>query len=250
VTENEATSLLSQHPSSSSSSAIPASQETQELSKRDRSAQTPPNDDVIEHTYEAVVLEGQRYLCSIPVIREEEPQNSTTTAAEAKAEEEKELVRATDRGWELLEGMKGSCIYYLSGWWSYSFCYKDEVKQFHQLPPSRGVPLYPPVEDTSVHSFILGKYTKEEKAKKDEARKTLGSEQGTKESFDDEGNVKDESEKALELPRLESKGSSRYMVQRLSGGTECDLTGRARKIDVQVSLSTVFLLLCNANKCL
>jgi protein OS-9 len=235
VTENDATSLLS-HASPSSSSTIADSQETQELSKRDKAAQTPLGEDVLEHTYEAVVLQGQRYLCSIPIIPEEIPQNSTTTAEEAKAEEEKELVRATDRGWELLEGMRGSCIYYLSGWWSYSFCYKKEVavKQFHQLPPSRGVPLYPPVEDTSVHSFILGKYQQEEKSKKDDARKTLGSEQGSKETFDDEGNVKDDPDKALGLPRLESKGSSRYMVQRLSGGTECDLTGRARKIDVQV----------------
>jgi protein OS-9 len=244
VTENDATSLLSQHASPSSSSAIPGSQETQELSKRDKSAQTPLGEDALEHTYEAVVLQGQRYLCSIPVIPEEVPQNSTTTAEEAKAEEEKELVRATDRGWELLEGMKGNCIYYLSGWWSYSFCYKNEVKQFHQLPPSRGVPLYPPVEDTSVHSFILGRYQKEDKSKKDTPRKTLGSEQGSKETFDDEGNVKDESEKALELPRLESKGSSRYMVQRLSGGTECDLTGRARKIDVQVSLIHLIATTC------
>lgn len=181
-----------------------------------------------------MVLGGQRYLCSIPVIPEEVPQNSTTSAEDAKAEEEKELVRAADRGWQLLEGMRGNCIYYLSGWWSYSFCYTEEVKQFHQLPPSRGVPVYPPVEDTSVHSFVLGRYPQEEKSKKDGAQKTLGSEQGSKEAFDDEGNSEDEEEKGLEIPRLETKGSSRYMVQRLSGGTECDLTGRPRKIDVQV----------------
>ncbi|KAF1912215.1 glucosidase II beta subunit-like protein-domain-containing protein [Ampelomyces quisqualis] len=234
VTENDATSLLSRHASPSSSSATPGSQETQELSQRAKSAQTPLGHDALDHTYEAVVLQGQRYLCSIPVIPDEAPQNTTTTttAEEARAEEEKELVRATDRGWELLEGMKGSCIYYISGWWSYSFCYKKEVKQFHQLPPSRGVPLYPPVEDTSVHSYILGKHQSQPKGKQSEAQKTLGSEQGSKESLDDEGNVKDDSDKALELPRLESKGSSRYMAQRLSGGTECDLTGRARKIDV------------------
>ncbi|KAF2028128.1 Pkinase-domain-containing protein [Setomelanomma holmii] len=232
ITENDATSLLSQHASPRSSSAMPGSQETQELSKRDKPTQPPAGEDALEHTYEAVVLQGQRYLCSIPIIPEEVPQNSTTTAEEAKEEEEKELVRATDRGWELLEGMKGSCIYYLSGWWSYSFCYKNEVKQFHQLPPSRGVPIYPPMEDTSVHSFVLGRYPKEESDKKVE-RKTLGSEQGSKETLDDEGNVKDDSEKGLEKPRLESKGSSRYMVQRLSGGTECDLTGRPRRIDVQ-----------------
>ncbi|KAF2133063.1 Pkinase-domain-containing protein [Dothidotthia symphoricarpi CBS 119687] len=228
IAEDEATALLAQHAPRSSGSAPLEPQETQELSKRDPlSADTPPTDDALEQTYEAVVLGGQRYLCSIPTIPEEVPQNSTTTAEEAKAEEEKELMRATDRGWELLEGMKGNCIYYLSGWWSYSFCYKDEVKQFHQLPPSRGIPMYPPVEDTSVWSFVLGRYPKDDK------RKTLGSEQGTKETFDDEGNMAHHEEKGMEIPRLESKGSSRYMVQQLSGGTQCDLTGKDRKIDVQ-----------------
>jgi protein OS-9 len=234
VTDKDAASLLAQHASPSSSSARPASQETQELSERNRAAPASPGADALEHTYEAVVLQGQRYLCSIPTIPDEVPQNSTTTAEEARAEEEKELARATDRGWELLEPMKDSCIYYLSGWWSYSFCYKKQVKQFHQLPPSRGVPVYPPMEDTSVHSFVLGKYQKEAKSKKDHAPRTLGGEQGSRETFDDEGNVQDEAEKALELPRLESKGSNRYMVQRLSGGTQCDLTGKPRKIDVQV----------------
>jgi protein OS-9 len=232
IMEDEATSLLSHSTARSTSSATPHSQETQDLSKPGKQASSPPPNDVaLEETYEPVVLDGRRYLCSIPVLPEEEPQNSTVSAEEAKAEEEKELIRAKDRGWELLEGMEGHCIYYLSGWWSYSFCYKDEVKQFHQLPPSRGVPIYPPVEDTSVKSFILGRFQGTKKEEREE-RKTLGVEQGSRE-LDDEGNKKEE--KGLDLPRLETKGSSRYMVQRLSAGTECDLTGKDRKIEVQVS---------------
>jgi len=233
VSENDATSLLSHGSPRSSTATKPDTQATQELSKRDQPGPNiPPSNDALDQTYEAVVLHGQRYLCSIPVIPDEAPQNTTASAEEAKAEEEKELVRAADRGWQLLEGMRGNCIYYISGWWSYSFCYTDEVKQFHQLPPGRGIPIYPPVEDTSVHSYVLGKYPKEMKARKKGASKTLGKEQGSKEALDDEGNA--EEEKGLEISRLETKGSNRYMVQRLSGGTECDLTGKPRKIDVQV----------------
>lgn len=232
VSEKDATSLLSQRSSASSSATTAGTQATQELSKRAPShADSPPTEDALDQTYEAVVLQGQRYLCSIPVIPDQEPQNSTTSAEDARVEEEKELVRAADRGWQLLEGMRGNCIYYISGWWSYSFCYTDKVKQFHQLPPSRGVPIYPPVEDTSVHSYVLGRYPKGDKGSKAGAAKTLGSEQGSKETFDDEGNQQED--KGLEVPRLETKGGSRYMVQRLSGGTECDLTGKPRKIDVQ-----------------
>lgn len=240
ITENDATSLLAHSASRSTASATWSSQETQELSKPNK--QVPPNtpsDAPVEETYEAVVLGGQRYLCSIPVIPEEQAQNSTASAEQAKAEEEKELMRATDRGWELLEGMHGNCIYYLSGWWSYSFCYKDEVRQFHQLPPSRGVPIYPPVEDTTVKSFILGRFAEKEKRAKQSkpAQKTLGKEEGTKANVDEEGNIREDKFESigLEVAKLETKGSSRYMVQRLTGGTECDLTGKERKIEVQVA---------------
>ncbi|KAF1969930.1 hypothetical protein BU23DRAFT_538996 [Bimuria novae-zelandiae CBS 107.79] len=239
ITENEATSLLSQAVSHSTGSATPSS--TQDLSTpRKPASDSPERDDELDLTYERVVLDGRRYLCSIPVFPEDAPQNSTVSPEEAKAEEEKELVRASSRGGELLDGMKGECIYYLSGWWSYSFCYKDYVKQFHQLPPGRGgAPIYPPVEDPAVNSFILGRFSEKEEEKKREERKTLGSEQEARD-FDDEGNAKQKKadteakeETGLDLPRLESKASSKYMVQRLSGGTVCDLTGRERKIEVQ-----------------
>ncbi|KAF2800004.1 hypothetical protein K505DRAFT_229726 [Melanomma pulvis-pyrius CBS 109.77] len=235
ITENDATSLLSHSASRSGSSTTAKSQQTQELSKPGKHASgSTPDDVALEETYEAVVLGGQRYLCSIPVIPEEVPQNSTATAEQAKAEEEKELMRAADRGWELLDGMQGQCIYFLSGWWSYSFCYKDEVKQFHQLPPSRGVPIYPPVEDTTVKSYVLGRFSEKGKKKGKEARKTLGREEGTKEEVVNDEVVKEKNQgMGLDLAKLETKGSTRYMVQRLSGGTECDLTGRERKIEVQ-----------------
>jgi hypothetical protein len=136
--------------------------------------------------------------------------------------------------------MQEGCIYYLSGWWSYSFCYNGEVRQFHQLPPSKGVPLYPPVEDTNVESYILGRFPKKSKSGKkgDVAQKTLDGQQSGKDSVDDEGNVKKAEKKAegtgSELATLETKGGARYMVQRLDGGTVCDLTRKERKIEVQV----------------
>jgi len=242
ITENDATSLLSRSTSRSSSSTTAKAQETQELSKPSKhTSGTKPNDVELEETYEAVVLSGQRYLCSIPVIPEETLQNSTATAEQTKAEEEKELMRATDRGWELLEGMQGDCIYFLSGWWSYSFCYKDEVKQFHQLPPGRGIPIHPPVEDPTVKSYVLGRFSDKGKGKKKgtEARKTLGKEEAGKEEVHTEGGKGKTQGTGVELAKLETRGSTRYMVQKLAGGTECDLTGKERKIEVQVRSNTL-----------
>lgn len=241
IVEHEASVLLAQSASRSSPSATPKSKETQELSKAGTQPSPPsPEDAPLDQTYEQIVLGDRKYICSIPTIPEEEPVNATASK-QAKAEEERELARATDKGWELLSGMKGQCIYYLSGWWSYSFCYQDKIKQFHQLPPSRGVPLFPPVEDTTEGSYILGRFPSAEdaKVKGKGKKKTLGNEEGSKEVVNDEGKAKKHDivvGSTLEVAKLVTKGGSTYMVQKLSGGTECDLTGKERKIEIQVRL--------------
>ncbi|KAF2146446.1 uncharacterized protein K452DRAFT_314730 [Aplosporella prunicola CBS 121167] len=179
-------------------------------------------EDEVAATYERMVLDSYPYLCRIPIVETEDDNTNASSNARDPVEEEKELARASDRGWELLRGMQDNCIYFLSGWWSYSFCYNKGVKQFHQLPPGRGVPMYPPVEDESVHSFILGKFPKDKKQKKNQ-------------EVDDEGHGSDEGSATGEtsVAKLETKGETRYLVQKLTGGTTCDLTGKDRKIEVQ-----------------
>ncbi|THX24507.1 hypothetical protein D6C77_08106 [Aureobasidium pullulans] len=161
------------------------------------------------YDYEEVVLANQHYLCQIPRIVEQPPASQPNETL-SKQDHEKELVRANDRGWELLKGMQGNCIYFWSGWWSYRYCYGQGVKQFHQLPPSQGVPAYPPVEDPGVPGFMLG-------AVQDQPHDT--------------SQEKHPDDKAI--GKLETRGESRYLVQRLSGGTLCDLTAKERRIEVQ-----------------
>ena len=184
-------------------------------------------------TYEHMLLGDRHYLCSIPSVSSENDSNKTNSTS--VDELEKELVRANDRGWELLEGMEGNCLYYMSGWWSYSFCYNEAVRQFHPLPPSRGVPLFPPVEDPTVPGFELGRYIG------DAGNKAGGGgERATWEDEDeDEKNDNAQSSRETGLARLETKGEVRYLVQKLHGGSTCDLTGRDRKIEVQVRYSFI-----------
>ena len=174
------------------------------------------------------MINGQRYLCSIPRIPPEEartPENSTSPE-----EEEKELTRATARGWDLIKGMEENCLYFFSGWWSYSFCHGEGVRQFHQLPPGRNVPMYPPVEDKNVQAYILGRFDGDGQTVDNGAqKKTLDGEKMSKQS---EGSGKEMREQGL--ARLETKGEVRYLVQKLKGGTTCDLTGKERRIEVQV----------------
>lgn len=167
-------------------------------------------------SYESMILNGKPYLCAIPFIEAPDKNQTKFAQAKAKAQEEEaaELARATIRGWELLKDMEGNCMYFISGWWSYSFCYNMHVKQFHQLPPGRETPIYPPVEDQTTPSYVLGKFNKREDQKND-----LHKSQNTANSH--------------AVSEMQAKGETRYLVQRLGGGTTCDLTGRERRIEIQ-----------------
>lgn len=182
--------------------------------------------------YEHMMLEGQPYLCSIPQVAKME-QSSSVNDTVSKQEEEKELARATDRGWELLSGMQGNCIYFISGWWSYRFCYNEGVRQFHQLPPSRGVPLFPPVEDPGIEGFTLGMYAHEQKDQDAEVKK--GGREHEVQSALDASSLATKKQKDSGHGELVQRGESRYLVQKLDGGTKCDLTGKERRVEVQVS---------------
>ena len=174
-------------------------------------------------TYEYMMLESAPYLCALPLA---EASRNATEAQKSKDDEAKELARATDKGWELLKELEGNCMYFVSGWWSYSFCYNSEVKQFHALPPGRGgVPAYPPTEDETVPSFVLGQFNGRPKTSPPKQVDPPTPETSPKKSS--------VGKDTTDLAQIQIKGDMRYMVQKLSGGSTCDITGRPRKIEVQ-----------------
>jgi len=162
------------------------------------------------YAYEEMIMDDRRLLCQIPHVTKDDL-NTTTSNHANEAEQQKELARATDRGLELLREMEGKCMYYFSGWWSYSFCYRKQIKQFHALPSGRNVPQYPPMEDPTTSSFILGQFPAHMKDQQQQEKQSS----------------------QTDVAELHTKGGSRYLVQHLQGGTTCDLTGRARRVEVQ-----------------
>jgi protein OS-9 len=157
-------------------------------------------------------LPPTKYLCSIPILEDYSPENRTATEL-AKAEEKRELARASERGWELLKDLNGECLHFMSGWWSYRFCYGKEIVQYHALP---SVPNgLPPVQDPQTAHYILGRVPNTPSADAQVAR-SAPQEQTRPPNTD-----------------LQVKGDQRYLVQRLDGGTICDLTGRERTVEVQ-----------------
>ena len=232
ISDTDAESRLAYVSSSSSararatpSAATQALEATAELSTLGQNGQSSsdgsPNLDFAEipEAYEYMVLDSAPYLCSVPQVPLPQKNGSAT---KSKAEEEKELTRARDRGWELLKDMEGHCMYFISGWWSYSFCYNADIKQFHQLPPGRGgLPVFPPIEDPQTPAYYLGRY----------GGTNNGKEQPKGQPEQIEGSSKGSTGSAV--GQLQTKGDMRYLVQNLGGGTTCDLTGKERKIEVQ-----------------
>ena len=186
----------------------------------------------VAETYEVMTLHPHRYLCAIPVIEPPPALNETATEL-AKAEEARELARASAHGWDLMNGLDGTCLYYVSGWWSYSFCYGHDVVQFHALPGSLKSGM--PVRDPQTMEFVLGRA---------QGARPRGGGRGGNNNNNNNNNVdsgQGESSTGVTAPppntELQVKGDQRYLVQRLEAGTVCDLTGRDRTIEVQYHCS-------------
>lgn len=174
----------------------------------------------ISETYELMNASPSRYLCAIPVIEPPPPQNQTETEL-AKAEEARELIRATAAGWRLISDLDGMCLNFSSGWWSYQFCFGVEVVQYHAVAsPKDGFS----VRDPSLQQYVLGR----------DVESTEHVDRPNTPSH--YGHANSEVGELAEVPsntELIHKGNQRYLVQRLEDGTICDLTGRPRTIEIQ-----------------
>ena len=175
-----------------------------------------------DRTYEIMNMSPHRYLCEIPVLQPPKPENETETEL-AKAAEAKEFDRAAASGWELISQLEDSCLYFGSGWWSYSFCQNREITQYHALP---SVPNgQPPKRDPATAKYTLGRVPAMPQAAYSGKREEKNSDEPVS------------SEKQPVPAELAIKGDQRYLVQRLEGGTICDLTGRERTVEVQYHCS-------------
>ncbi|CAF3538281.1 unnamed protein product [Fusarium graminearum] len=210
ISEKDAHSLLdSQHPTYSADFAQSTLGQAREADARDNEAENKDQDGP-SYKYELMKMPPNEYLCSIPILQSPEAENKTANEL-AKAEEARELTRATASGWELLSELHDSCLYFMSGWWSYSFCNNREIVQFHALP---SIPNgQPPKRDPHTMEFTLGRVPAVPASAAHQAKMN--------------------GQEAPPPAELQVKGDQRYLVQRLEGGTICDLTGRERTIEVQ-----------------
>ncbi|KAK5941437.1 Protein OS-9 [Knufia obscura] len=160
--------------------------------------------------YQYIVGNGRPYICAVPQV----VLSTNETEENASPQTEHDLVAAADRGWQLLKDMEGQqCLYYTTGWWSYMFCYNSYVKQYHAVALSPQGRQWPPPEDPNTPSYVLGSY--------DSVMKQPAVEGSPQPKTGD----------------LQTQSETTFLVQKLEGGTPCDLTGKPRKIEVQYHCS-------------
>ncbi|KAG6027423.1 hypothetical protein E4U41_000936 [Claviceps citrina] len=172
------------------------------------------SDEITGYAYEVLNMSPHRYLCSIPLIEPPGPVNETANAL-AKAEEDREYYRAAVKGWELINNFEGNCLYHISGWWSYSFCKNREIVQYHAISVTGNGQI--PKRDPHGQEYVLGRVP------------SLPATTGDRQSR----GKRDNGDSFQPPAELQIKGDQPFLVQRLEGGTVCDLTGKERTIEVQ-----------------
>ncbi|KAG6854624.1 hypothetical protein C0991_004226 [Blastosporella zonata] len=145
------------------------------------------------------------YLCLIP-----KPGDNVQHPTNEEDSSDFEL--APSRSWSLLQPLSGTCLYHRQGWFTYSYCHNQEIRQFKEAESSAGGHR-PPQEDPDWESYTLGK---------------------APQPVADLTTADQNAQANLELAR---NAGSQYLVQRWSDGTLCDKTHKPREVEIQFHCS-------------
>ncbi|KAI8141994.1 hypothetical protein BJV82DRAFT_670096 [Fennellomyces sp. T-0311] len=143
---------------------------------------------------------GQPFQCTIPTVDEQ-----VDRSVSSHKEEPEDTQKIIERGLKLLEPLSKACLFYHKpGYWTYEYCHKKHVRQFHVDRST--IKTEPPARTPHGQSFYLGFFAPNSGQQTDVAEPTT---------------------------TLRHVGDQRFLTQRWTGGSDCDLTGKPRTIEVQ-----------------
>ncbi|KAI9479588.1 glucosidase II beta subunit-like protein-domain-containing protein [Zychaea mexicana] len=153
---------------------------------------------------------GQPFHCTIPDVEEQQDDSTFSTTKDNTEEDTHKII---ERGLKLLEPLsKGCLLYQKPGYWTYEYCHKKHIRQFHV--DRSAIQTDPPARTPHGQSFYLGFFSP-----------SSSSSSGSSNS--------EQTDVAEPSTNLQHIGDQRYLTQRWTGGSECDLTGKPRTIEVQ-----------------
>lgn len=172
---------------------------------------------------------GQAFLCTVPVVTEERK------TVDAQAEKDA-LVQAAERdrglanGLALLEPMRNGCLYLRQGWFTYSFCYGSEIRQFHEIRVAGAIG---PAEDPESEAYSLGQMPESTSVVKAPKYGSGSAAVLRQERIPARLGGGGEASQGLGWDE-----GGRYLSQTWSSGTVCDKTGLPREVEVQFHCNT------------
>ncbi|KDN49342.1 hypothetical protein RSAG8_02044, partial [Rhizoctonia solani AG-8 WAC10335] len=170
----------------------------------------PANSRPTSHRLEHMRLGlGKEYLCLVPPPDQGNPSFEDSAPPPSHP----------SKTWNLLQPLTGKCLYHRQGWFTYSYCHNDHVRQFREMTHGHPHPIQGriPQEDTEWEAYNLGVSP---------ASKQKGG-----------NDVSRQAEAAAVNLELQRAADQRYLVQRWGDGTQCDKTGRKRQIEIQFHCS-------------
>ncbi|PVU90908.1 hypothetical protein BB559_004392 [Furculomyces boomerangus] len=182
-------------------------------------------------SYEATIFRTEiapfyKYICSIPYINDDFFSQATTHPKLNLSESEKE--KTILLALKALKKLENSCLDLSNGWWEYSYCHEQKIRQFHKSLPSESE------EHKKIHDleFYLGRYSKRLDVNPPRTSRN------TESTSDDESidyHTKYTKKELFELRKTSLQKSDRryYLSQIWSGGTVCDISKQPRKVEVQ-----------------
>lgn len=162
------------------------------------SADAPFHPEPGQESVEMTDRDGEKYECFLPNhenkgFKESNQQYSSSVTA---LTDKQSRTKTPD---ELLESLNGQCFLRHEGWWSYEFCYRGKVRQFHAE------------EKKLVQEFTLGVY---------DAEATAAFHQNSPDV-------------SLQKDPRSKTAAQRYHAHLYRNGTICDLTNEPRETEVR-----------------
>ncbi|KAJ2358928.1 Protein OS-9 [Coemansia sp. RSA 2618] len=182
-----------------------------------------------EVIYDPIVMRAGRkwrFLCQIPRVDQNKstfvsPATTPPTAkntstdndddedASDREAQKKEAEQAIERGLELLQPLKSSCITYTTGWWTFEYCHERLVRQYHRMAPDKH-------GHAAEIEYRLGEYTHRKQ------RATL-----------DPADTSGQHTDVVRATQIRRLGRKQFLTQVWAGGTVCDITRQPREVEIQ-----------------
>ncbi|KAF9584723.1 Protein OS-9 [Lunasporangiospora selenospora] len=168
-------------------------------------------------------FDGQRWACTIPPTVVSEPETVKKSAKELEQENRQAIRRALAS----IEPLADVCLQATFYWWTYEFCYRRWIRQYHAaLVEGMLVPEHPD------GIFIMAKYQNLPKTNEDPLLPLhrLGSTPELKEMT---------SNPTLVATELDFVNDRQTLIQRWEYGDVCELTNLPRRVKVQYQCAHV-----------